>query len=135
MPDDASLKLDLRLVPADDRPADPAVLDDIVRLIRQAVATTPRDAPAVGEPVGGFREPTAEETRNLRGLESKIKHRVEQASRESQAAAEKRAETAAQPDAGQKLAEESLRAAERLVAAVRRAILRGVAVRVPDDPG
>jgi hypothetical protein len=130
--DDAKLRLDLRLVPADDRPADPVVLDDIVRLIRQAVVTAPEEAPKVTEPAEGFRQPSADENRDLRSLESRIKNRIEQASAESQAVIEKRAETAKQPDGEPRLKDEALRAAEQVVSAVQRAILRGVAVRVPE---
>jgi hypothetical protein len=126
---DAKLKLSLRLAPADDRPADPVVIDDIIRLIKQAVATVPKDSPAVTAPADGFHPPTGEE---LRELDTKTQHRIEQASAASRAAVEQRAETAAQPDGDQKLAAEALAAAERVVSAVQRAVLRNVAVRVPD---
>jgi len=132
--DDARLKLTFRLVPADDRPADPAVLDDIVRLIRQAFATVPKDAPAVAVPVGGFHEPTDDqERRAVRGLESRIENRIQEASAASQAAVEKRAETAARPDGRQQLADDALAAAERVVAVVQSALLRRVALRAPES--
>lgn len=132
MDDDARLKLTFRLVPADGRPADPAVLDDIVRLIRQAVATAPKDAPRVAEPAEGFREPIGDETRDLRGLEARIETRIQQASAASQAAVEKRAELARQPDSREKLADEARVAAERVVAAVQRAVLQRVNVSSPE---
>lgn len=122
--DDAKLKLGFRLVPVA-RPADAVVLDDIVRLIRQAAATAPKQAAVVSEPAGGFREPTEDESRTLRGLEAKIENRIQEASGASQSAVEKRAVTGDQPDA-------SLKAAEALVGAVQRAIIRHVTVRVPD---
>ncbi|HUR54126.1 MAG TPA: hypothetical protein VMZ71_08340 [Gemmataceae bacterium] len=132
MPDVAEKQLDLRLVPAEG-PPDPQVLDDIIRLIKQAVVTLPKDAPQLAAE-GELRPPTPDEQPEVNAAEAKIKHRIEQASRESQAFVEKRAETAVQPDGEQKLAEESLKAARRVVSAVQRAILRGVAVRVPEPP-
>lgn len=132
MPEVAELQLDLRLVPAD-APPNPQVLDDIVRLIQQAIATLPKDAPqlVVERPLDS---PAAAERTETNAAEAKIKHRIEQASRESQALVEKRAETAALPDGEQKLAEESLKAAQNVVSAIQRAILRGVAVSVPEPP-
>ena len=135
MADDAKLKLTFRLVPADDRLADPVVLDDIVRLIRQAAATAPKDTPKVTEPADGFRAPADDEGRDLRGLESRIENRVQQASAASQAAVEKRAQTATQPDGQQQLAEESLLAAQQVVAAIQGARFRAVAVHVPETEG
>jgi len=129
--DDAELKIDFRLVPADGRPADPVVLDDIVRLILQAQATLPREAPSVAEPADGFRSPIDDDP-VVRGLERKIKDRIEQDRAASQAAVETRAQTARLPEAAEKLAEESLRAAQRVLSAVQSAMLRRVAVRVPD---
>lgn len=133
MADDAKLKLTFRLVPADGRPADPVVLDDIVRLIRQAVATAPKEAPTVAAPADGFREPTPDEAQTLRSLEAKIENRIQQASAASQKAVEQRAETALQPDGPEKLAAESLVAAQRVVSAVQRAILQRVAVTAPEE--
>lgn len=134
MADDAKLKLTFRLVSADGRPADPVVLDDIVRLIRQAVATAPKDAPTVAAPTHGFREPPNEDdARTLRGLEAKIENRIQEASAASQKAVELRAGTAVQPDGPQKLAAESLAAAQRVVSAVQRAILQRVAVTAPAE--
>lgn len=133
MPDQAELQLSLRLVPADDQPADPLVLDDIIRLVRQAIATAPRETPTVHEPEGGFREPTEEQDkRALRSLHSKIENRIQEASAASQSEIAKRAEIASQPDGADKLARQSLQAAERLVPAVQRAMLRRVAVRIPE---
>jgi hypothetical protein len=131
--DDARLKLTFRLVPADDRPADPAVLDDIVRLVRQAVATVPKDAPSVTVPSAGFHEPTDEEKREILGLESRIENRIQEASAASQAAVVKRAETAARPDGRQQLADDARAAAERVVAVVQSALLRRVALRVREQ--
>lgn len=131
MADDTQLKLTFRLVPADDRPAVPVVLDDIVRLINQAIATDAKDAPRVADPDDGFREPGPEERRGLRGLESRIENRIQESSAAAQATVEQRAQTASQPDGDQKLADEALAAAERIIAAVHRALLSKVAVRVP----
>jgi hypothetical protein len=130
--DEAELKLTLRLVPADDKPADPLVLDDIVRLILQAQAPLPAESPRVVPPTEGFR-PAGDADRAARGLESKIKHRIEQDSAASQAAIEERARFAQEPDGKQKLAEKSLAAAQRVVSAVQAAILRRTTVRVPDE--
>lgn len=134
MADEPRLKLELRVGPADS-PPDVAVLDDLVRLIRQGVTTAPKAAPQVADGPG-FRQPTPDEQRDLRDLTSKVEHRIEQASAASVAAVARRAEVAAQPDGAAKLADESLKAAERVVSAVGRAVLRGVAVRVADaTPG
>ena len=128
MPEDARLKLDVRLVPAEGKP-DPALLDDLVRLIWQGTVTAPPQTPRVST-ADEFHTPPD----NSRvALETKIKHRIAQASVESQAAVAKRAETAKQPDGKQKLADESLAAAQNVVAAVQRAIIRGIAVRVSDS--
>jgi hypothetical protein len=132
--DEAELKLTFRLVPADDQSANPVVLDDIVRLIRQATATAPKDVPHVAELADGFRAPDDNHP-TVRGLETRIKHRIEQASAASQTNVEKRAQTATQRDASQKLAEESLIAAQKVVAAVQAALVQRVAVRVPETEG
>ncbi|MDB5311752.1 MAG: hypothetical protein JWO38_5954 [Gemmataceae bacterium] len=131
MADDPKLKLELRPGPADG-PPDPAVLDDILKLVRQGVVTTSKQARQVSAG-GGFHPLNDGEMRELRALTTTIEHRIEQASAASQMAVEKHAETAKQPDARQQLAAESLAGAEAVVAAVQRAILRGVAVRIPDS--
>lgn len=127
MPEDAKQKLDIRLVPAEGEP-DAALLDDLVRLIKQGVVTAPKQAPQVSA-VGEFVAPT-DNSRNA--LEAKIRNRIEQASNASEADVAKRAKIAKQPDSEQKLAEEALAAAQNVVAAVQRAILRGITVNVPD---
>lgn len=128
MPEDAKQKLDIRLVPAEGAP-DAALLDDLVRLIKQGVLTAPKQAPQVST-AGEF---TAPPDNSQNALETKIKYRIEQASAASMADVAKRAETAKQPDGETKLAEEALTAAQGVVAAVQRAILRGITVRVPED--
>ncbi|MCE9567597.1 MAG: hypothetical protein K8U57_36820 [Planctomycetes bacterium] len=131
MTEDAKLKLNLRLVPADGTPADPTLLDDLIRLIRQGVVTSP---PAVTQAnTGGqFRKPPVDDN-SQNDLEAKVRHDIEQASEASQVAVQKRAETAKQPDGEAKLAAEALEAAREVVAAVQRAIIRGVTVSMPDD--
>jgi hypothetical protein len=130
MAEDAKLKLDVRLVPAEGKP-DAALLDDLVRLIRQSVVTAPPQAEQPST-AGNF---TAPPDNSQNALETKIKHRIAQASAESQAAVAKRAETAKQPDGEAKLAAEALEAAQQVVSAVQRAIIRGVAIRVPEPDG
>ena len=132
MADHAELKLTLRLVPADDRPANPIVLDDIVRLIRQALVTAPKDSPQIIEPAEGFREPNGDENRTITSLVSKIESRIQQSSAASQAAVERRARTANEPDGQEKLRAETLDSAARVVSAVLGAILKRVRVSVPD---
>lgn len=127
MPENARIKLDLRLVPAEGEP-DPALLDDLVRLVRQGIVTAPKDIPQVS--TAGEFHPPADNSQN--DLEAKITHRIEQASQASQAAVAKRAEIAAQPDGEDQLAAEVLDAAREVVAAVQRAMIRGIAVRVPE---
>lgn len=127
MPEDAKRKLDIRLVPAEGQP-DPALLDDLVRLIEQGVLTAPKQAPQVST-AGEFVAPP---DNSQNALETKIKHRIEQASNASEADVAKRAEIAKQPDGEAKLAEEALAAAQGVVAAVQRAIIRGVTIRVPE---
>jgi len=129
--DDAELKLTFRLVPTDDQPADPAVLDDIIRLLRQAHATLPPDAPRVTRPADGFVAPD-ESHPGARALESKIKHRVEQDSAASQSLVDQRARIAQQPDGNRRLADEALAAAQRVVAAAQAAMFRGTIARLPD---
>ncbi len=128
MPEDAKQKLDIRLVPAEGEP-NMALLDDLVRLIKQGIVTAPKQAPQVND-TGTFITP-ADNSQNA--LETRIKHRIEQASNASEADVAKRTEIAKQPDGDAKLAEEALAAAQNVVAAVQRAILRGIAVRVPDE--
>jgi hypothetical protein len=127
VPEDAKQKLDIRLVPAEGEP-DAALLDDLVRLIKQGVFTAPKQAPQVST-AGAFVAPA---DNSQSALENKITSRIDQASRTSEADVAKRAEIAKQPDGEQKLAEESLAAAQNVVAAVQRAIIRGIAVNVPD---
>lgn len=127
MPEDAKLKLDIRLIPAEGTP-DAVLLDDLVRLIKQGVVTAPKQAPQIST-AGEFVVP-ADNSQNA--LETRIKHRIEQASNASEADVAKRAEVAQQPDGEQKLAEEALAAAQDVVTAVQRAVLRGIAVKVPD---
>jgi hypothetical protein len=127
VPEDAKQKLDIRLVPAEGEP-DAVLLDDLVRLIKQGIVTAPKDVPQVSA-AGEFVAPT---DNSQNALETRIKHRIEQASNASEADVAKRAEVAKQPDGEQKLAEESLVAAQNVVAAVQRAIIRGIAVNVPD---
>jgi hypothetical protein len=133
--DGAQLKLSFRLVPADDRPADSVVLSDIVRLIQQAIATAPKDVPTVSVPDDGFREPGPDNGRSALSLKPRIESRIQQASAASQQIVEKRAQTLSQADGEQRLAEQSVAAAERVVSAVQGAIIRAVAVRVPAHEG
>ena len=123
MPEEATRKLDIRLVPAEGAP-DAALLDDLVRLIKQGVVTAPKQAPQVST-TGEFVTPP---DNSQNALETKIKHRIAQASVASEADVAKRAETAKLPDGEAKLAEESLAAAQNVVAAVQRAVLRGIVV-------
>src|SRR5436305_1318722 len=59
MADDPRLKLDLRLGPADG-PPDPALLDDLIRLIKQGVASAPKGAPGIAD-AAGYRKPDEDE--------------------------------------------------------------------------
>ena len=131
MADDARFKLELRLSPVNGAP-DPLILDDIIRLIQQGILTARKDAPQITDPLE-FHSP-APGNEEARALVSNIRSRIEKASAESQAAVDKRAAVAATPDSEQPLADEARRAAEYVVAAVQRAILRGVKVRVSDGP-
>jgi hypothetical protein len=128
MVEDAKLKLELRLIPAEGKP-NPALFDDLIRLIQQGIVTAPKDVPQVNTSVE-FHPPT---DNSQNDLEAKIKHRIEQASADSRAAFEKRAEIALRPDAEAKLATECLETAQQVVAAVQRAIIRGVTVRVAES--
>ncbi len=128
MPEDAKLQLDVRLVPAEGEP-DPALLDDLVRLIKQGIVTAPPQAPQVSTN-GEFHAPP---DNSQNALQAKVIKRIDEASKASEADVAKRAETAKQPDGEQKLADKSLAAAQNVVAAVQRAIIRGIAVRVPDS--
>jgi hypothetical protein len=125
----ASQKLQMRLTPAEGEP-DAALLDDVIRLVKQAVATPPATVSAAA--TGEFYPPTDEERKSLTGLESKIKHRIEQASAESRALVTQRAELLQQPDGEQKAREAALIAAQQVVSAVHRAMLRGVVVNTPE---
>lgn len=129
MADDARLKLDLRLNPVTGDP-NPVVIDDIIRLIKQGILTAPKEAPQISDPPE-FPPPDPENTK-AQTLVSNIRSRIEKASAESQAAVDKRAAVAATPNSEQQLADEARRAAEGVVAAVQRAILRGVKVRLSD---
>lgn len=126
----ANLKLQLRLTPVEGEP-DAALLDDLIRLVKQAVATPP--APVTETPAGEFHPANDEEQKALAGLESKIKHRIEQASAESRQQVEQRAELVQQPDGEQKARDAALVAAQQVVSAVHRAMLRGVIVTTPDS--
>lgn len=95
------------------------------------MATVPTAAPRVAD-AAGWRAPDPAEAADVRGLETRVKHRIEQASAASQADADQRAAVAAQPESAAKLADDARAAAEQVVAAVQRAALRGLAVRVPD---
>ena len=121
--EDANRKLELRFGPENGKP-NSVILDDIIRLVKQAVATMPNDASHVAT-TGTFRKPDDAEAPELQRVEANIRERIERASEASRAATEKRAETGDQP-------EESLKAARNVVSAVQRAILRGIAVRVPE---
>ncbi len=125
----ASLKLQLRLSPAEGEP-NAALLDDLIRLVKQAVATPP--VPVTETPVAEFHHPTDDEQNTLAGLESKIKHRIEQASAESRQQVEQRAALIQQPDGDQKARDAALMAAQQVVGAVHRAMLRGVIVSTPE---
>ena len=133
MADNAELKLTLRLVPVDGQLADPVVLNDIILLIRQAVATAPKDAPKIAEPTHGFRLTRQEEKPALQALESRIENRIQETSAKSRAAVEKRELTANQSDAKQQLAEDSLAAAANVVSAVQGALFRRVALRAVEN--
>lgn len=129
MAEDARLKLELRLVPTDGQPPNAALFDDLIRLIRQGIVTAPIGVPQVNTS-GEFHTPPDNSQNNL---EAKVKHRIEQASADSRVAFEKRKELASQPDREAKLAAEALEAAQRVVSAVQRAMIRGIAVQLPDE--
>jgi hypothetical protein len=128
MAEDARLKLELRLVPAEGEP-NAALFDDLIRLIKQGIITAPKGVTQVNSS-GEFHTPT---NNSMNDLEAKIKHRIEQASADSRSIVEKRAELVAQPDGEAKLAAESLEAAQGVISAVQRAIIRGVAVHIVDE--
>lgn len=128
MPEDAKQRLDIRLVPAEGAP-NAALFDDLARLIKQGVLTAPKQAPQVST-AGEF---TAPLDNSQNALEAKIKNRIAQASAASMADVAKRAETAKLSDGEAQIVEETLAAAQGVVAAVQRAILRGITVRVPED--
>jgi hypothetical protein len=128
MAEDAKLKLEVRLAPAEGEP-DAALFDDLVRLIRQGAATVSPQAP----PVSAAGEFVAPQDKSQAELEAKVCNRIEQASAASRADVEKRAAVAQQPDGEAKLAEQAVEAAANVVAAVHRLLHHGVAVRVPDS--
>lgn len=111
--EEVTRKIELRFGPENGQP-NAAILDDIIRLIKQAVATMPADAPHVAT-TGTFRKPDAADAPDLHRVETNVRERIERASEASRATAEKRAETGDQPD-------ESLKAARRVVSAVQSVI-------------
>ena len=129
MTPDPARELALTLVTADG-PADPQVLDDIIRLIRQglATATTP-PVPAVGPT-----RPAGPDEADVREAESQIKHRIAQDGTASELLVQRRATVAAQPDAAEKLAEEARLAADAVLSAVKAALMHGIRVERPADP-
>ncbi len=133
MAEPATLKLEFRLAPSSGEP-NSEVLDDLVKLVRQAVATAPPDSSRI-EADGEFRPAEGEEERSLRGLESRIKHRIEQGAGASQKLIEQHESLTHQPDGAATLTAEATRAAEAVVAAVQRARIRGVIVTVPSANG
>jgi hypothetical protein len=128
MAEDAKLKLELRLVPTEGEP-NAALFDDLIRLIQQGILTAPQGITQI-ETSGEFLPPT---DKSLGKLETGIKSRIDQNCTASQSLVEKRKEIAGQLDGEAKLATESLEAAQVVVSAVRRAIIRGIAVQVSDD--
>jgi hypothetical protein len=128
MTENAKLKLELRLVPTEGE-ANAALFDDMIRLIKQGIVTAPEGVPQMN--TSGEFHPSTDNSQEK--LATKIRHRIDQATESSRAAVEKRKEVAVQPDGEEKLAAESLEAAEGLISAVQRAIIRGVAVQVADD--
>ncbi|QEL13726.1 hypothetical protein [Limnoglobus roseus] len=127
MSNDDALGLTLQLVPSEGEP-DAQLLNDLIRLVKQAIVTFPHSMPSVP----AMRPADDAERQPLLGLESKIKHHVEQASAASRTLVEQRAVAAQQPDADAELAEESRKKAQQVVAAVQRAIMRGILVKIPD---
>lgn len=128
MANDTAVALALQLVPVEGEP-DPQLLDDLIRLVKQAIVTFPQrvaSPPAV-------RPATDEERLPLIGLESKIKHHIEQASAASRTLVEQRAALAQLPDAEAKLAKESRMKAQQVIAAVQRAMMKGIVVKIPDS--
>jgi hypothetical protein len=119
---DARLKLELRLIPTEGEP-NAALFDDLIRIIQRGIVTAPKDVPHVIASEE-FQLPTGKSQNHL---EANIKHRIEQASADSRKAVEK------QQDDEAKRADESLEVARQGVAAVQRAIIRGVVVQVFDD--
>jgi hypothetical protein len=129
MAEDARVKLELRFVPTDGQPPNAPLFDDLIRLIRQGIVTVPIGVPQVNVS-GEYLPPT---DKSQAKLETGIKHRIEQTSADSWMVFEKRKEIAAQPDGEAKLAAESLEAAQQVVSAVQRAIIRGIVVQIPED--
>lgn len=122
-------KLTMRLVPSEGDP-DAQVFDDLIRLVRQAVVTAP---PQVGVPTatGEFRKAEHSEQSAVVEFDSKVKHRIEQASAASRPLVEARADKVAHPESESQLAEEALEAASSVITAVQRAMIRGLRVSVP----
>lgn len=129
MIDDSDIKLTLQLTPAEGEP-DPQLLDDLIRLVKQAILTSPQQIPSGGD----FESPSESNGKPLLGLESKIKHHIEQASAASRTLVEQRVALAQQPDADAKLAEDSRQKAQQVISAVQRAMMRGINVTIPDSP-
>ncbi len=124
---ESAVGLSLHLTPSEGEP-DAQLLDDLIRLVKQAIATTPSATTSIP----ALQTANDVERRELRGLESKIKHRIEQASAASRVLVEQRAALAQQPDAEAQLAEDSRAKAQRVVAAVRNALMKGIVVKIPD---
>jgi len=126
----AAQKFEIRLAPKEGEP-DALVFDDIIRLIQQAVVTA---SPQIKVPSirGEFVRSSEENQPSVRQLDSSIKHRIEQASADSRKLVEAREEIAQQPNSEPQLAQESLDAAANLIAAVQRAMIRGLRISIPE---
>jgi hypothetical protein len=122
------LKLALRLAPSQGEP-DHQLLDDLIRLVKQAVVTSPKQLSAEGE----FHRPNDEEKKTVLSSETKIKHNIEQASADSRPLVEQRALLTQQPDAAEKLSEESLAKSQKVISAIHTAMLRGINISIPDN--
>src|ERR1700722_4850685 len=125
MTEDAKLKLELRVIPTTGEP-DAAVFDDLIRLIQQGILTAPKGVTQVSN--SGEFIPPADKSQSK--LETVIRHRIEQTSAESRTAFEKRKEIETRPESEAKMVTESLEAAQGVVSAVQRAMIRGIAVQV-----
>lgn len=129
MAEPATMKLEFRLAPSSGEP-NAEVLDDLVKLVRQAVATAPPDSPEIR--VDAEFRPAEGEERNLVRIIGQIDLA---AAAVSPKLIDQREATSSQPNGAEKLATEATRAAEAVVAAVQRARLRGVIVTVPSAEG